>query len=226
MRGKESYGRAKILGALKKTAYDNTAIVKDAYLFSLFLTDFMCSTFPFVESLGRENRPGDFFVPMFRAMFSPLFYALFHPLFYAVLFLWFYLMFHPLFYAVLCPLQQYGIISPYASQSAQISSYPSFLPQILNSKYCIELDKKRRSNVQDTVDFAPQSPLFSLPQSVQTKKCTSSHIQIPNVGPKEQSQSRYQVRRIIILNIMIPSLVVIVPLIDHIPPPGLPIVYS
>ena len=217
MLGEESYGWAKILEAFKKSAYDKIAIVKDAYLFSLFLPT-SCVPHPFVESLGRENRPGDFFVPMFRAMFSPWF----NP----VLYLWFYLMFHPLFYAVLCPLQQYGIISPYASQSAQISSYPSFLPQILNSKYCIELDKKRRSNVQDTVDFAPQSPLFSLPQSVQTKKCTSSHIQIPNVGPKEQSQSRYQVRRIIILNIMIPSLVVIVPLIDHIPPPGLPIVYS
>ena len=163
---------------------------------------------------------------MFRAMFSPLFYALFHPWFYAVLYLWFYLMFHPLFYAVLYPLQQYGIISPYASQSAQISSYPSFLPQILNSKYCIELDKKRIANVQDTVDFAPQFPLFSPANDMQMKKCTSSHIQIPDVGAEEQGQSRYQVRRIVVPNVMIPSLVILVPSINDIPPPGLPIVYS
>lgn len=166
------------------------------------------------------------FRAMFSPLFSPLFYALFDLWFHPVLYLWFDLMFHPLFYAVLYPLQQYGIISPYASQSAKISSYPSFLPQILNSKYCIELDKKRIANVRDTVDFAPQFPLFSLPQSVQMKKYTSSHIQIPDVGPEEQRQSRYQVRRIVVLDVMIPSLVILVPSINDIPPPGLPIVYS
>ena len=97
VRGKESYDWAKIFGTLKKSAYDKIAIVEDIYPIS-----FLWFPIPPAEPPERESRPGDFFVPMFRAMFSPLFYA--------VLYLWFYLMFHPLFCAVLYPPQQYGII--------------------------------------------------------------------------------------------------------------------
>ena len=122
-----------------------------------------------------------------------------------------------------------GITTPHlnsVSYSLTISGYPSFLSRILYSEYCIEVDKKHTSNVQDTVDFTPQSFPFSFPQDMQMKKCTSSHIQVSNMGAEEQGQSRYQVRRIVVIDIMIPSLIILVPLVNHIPPPGLPIVYS
>ena len=98
---------------------------------------------------------------MFYAVFGPLFYALFSPLFHLVFYLWFDLMFHP------CFILLYAYSRPF--KAPQIPNYPSFLSRILHSEYCIEVDKKHTSNVQDTVNFTPQSPLFSLSKSVQRK---------------------------------------------------------
>lgn len=65
-----------------------------------------------------------------------------------------------------------GITTPHlnsVSYSLPISHYPSFLSWFLNFKHCIELDKKRIPNVQDTVDFAPQLPFFSPSNDMQMK---------------------------------------------------------